>query len=207
MATEEQTAPVVLVVGGGWDGAEDGPLSVGCAICLRLARDGYRVVVFDLEDENAEQTIVRMRAEGLEGYKIVGDTAMQEDCKGAVDEVVERFGRLDHVINNVGIGVLRQHEPGTQAYIDRIVAVNFTGPMLMVAAAAPRAKTVKSEWDQVVGLGGFPSANSWTWPSGTERKQTRGATEPKGQASVPPGVVGETALEAVRSMSRCERPM
>src|SRR5215510_8920431 len=101
--SEESTSPVALVVGGGWDGAEDGPLSVGCAICLRLARDGHRVVVFDLEDENAERTVTRMREEGLDGYKIVGDTAFQEDCEGAVAEVVERFGRLDHVINNVGI--------------------------------------------------------------------------------------------------------
>jgi dihydroanticapsin dehydrogenase len=135
--TGENTAAVVLVVGGGWDGLEDGPLSVGCAICLRLARDAYQVVVFDLEDENAERTIARMRDEGLDAYKIVGDTAVQEDCMRAVDEVVERYGRVDHVINNVGIGVLRQHEPGTQAYVDRIVAVNFTGPMLMVSAATP----------------------------------------------------------------------
>lgn len=136
-STGRLSGKVGLVVGGGWSGPEDFPLSVGCEISQRLAREGCHVAVLDIEDQNAERTLARISEKGGSAFKIVADTAVQADCKRAVAEVVDRYGQLDILVNNVGLGLTPGYEPGSDAAFERIMAVNFTGLMLMVRHAVP----------------------------------------------------------------------
>jgi NAD(P)-dependent dehydrogenase (short-subunit alcohol dehydrogenase family) len=142
--TDSQTTPrgrlegkVALVVGGGWSGPEDGALSVGCAISQHFVREGARVAVMDIDESNADRTIKRIRSEGGDALKVVADTADKDDCRRAVDETVGHFGQLDCVVNNVGLGLLpAEVDPTSDAAFERVLAVNFTGLILMVREAA-----------------------------------------------------------------------
>ena len=126
---------VALVVGGGWSGPDDFAIGIGGAICQQLTGEGCRVAVLDIEDANAERTLAPIREAGGEAFKIVADTALEADCKHAVDEVIARYGQLDTLVNNVGIGSAPGYESGSEEEFDRIMAVNFRGEILMAKHA------------------------------------------------------------------------
>jgi len=128
---------VALVVGGGWGGPDDYAIGIGGAICQHFARDGVRVAVLDIEDENAERTLAPIRKQGGDAIKIVADTALDADCRRAVEETVARYGQLDILVNNVGAGRAPGCEPGSDEEFDRLMAVNFRGEVLMAKYAVP----------------------------------------------------------------------
>jgi NAD(P)-dependent dehydrogenase (short-subunit alcohol dehydrogenase family) len=141
------TGKVALVVGGGWaasygeirlpDG-EDLAMSIGAAICRHLVAQGCRVAVLDIDEAHADRTLGFVRAGGGDALKIVADTAIEADCERAVSETVEAYGKLDILVNNVGIATAFGYEPGSEEAFDRIIAVNFKGVMLMAKHAVPQ---------------------------------------------------------------------
>ena len=136
--TGRLSSKVALVVGGGWSGPDDYAIGIGGAICQQLTREGARVAVLDIADENAERTLRPILAEGGDAFKIVADTAIDADCKRAVDEVLAKYGQLDILINNVGIGTAGAgYEAGSEEAFDRIMTVNFKGEFLMAKHAVP----------------------------------------------------------------------
>jgi len=92
---------VAIVTGGG---APDEGIGNGRAAAILLARAGAKVVVVDLVREAADQTVQMIEAEGGAAVSHVADVADEPQCKALVDAAVARFGRLDLVDNNVGIG-------------------------------------------------------------------------------------------------------
>lgn len=128
---------VALVVGGGWSGPDDYAIGIGGAICQHLSREGARVAVLDVEDENAERTLAPILKEGGDAFKIVADTAADADCARAIDATLARYGQLDILVNNVGTGRAPGLEPGSLEEFDRLMDVNFRGEVLMAAHAVP----------------------------------------------------------------------
>ncbi len=92
---------VAIVSGGG--AAGDG-IGNGRAAAILMARAGTRVVVADRELKLAERTVAMITAEGGTAVAHAGDVTNETDCKRLVDATVERWGRLDFLDNNVGIG-------------------------------------------------------------------------------------------------------
>jgi len=136
-AADRLSGKVALVVGGGWSGPDDYAIGIGGAICQHLSREGVRVAVLDIEDANAERTLAPLLKEGGDAFKIVADTAADADCERAVDEVIARYSQLDILINNVGAGTAPGCEPGSVEELDRLMAVNFRGEVLMAKYAVP----------------------------------------------------------------------
>lgn len=128
---------VVLVVGGGWSGPDDFAIGVGGAISQHLTREGARVAVLDIDDSNAERTLAPIREEEGDAIKIIADTAVEAECKRALEEVIDRYGQLDILINNVGIGFVPGVERGSDEEFERIIAVNFDGLIFMSKHAVP----------------------------------------------------------------------
>jgi NAD(P)-dependent dehydrogenase (short-subunit alcohol dehydrogenase family) len=135
--TGQLAGKVALVVGGGWHGPDEFAIGVGGAICQHFAREGAKVAVMDLSDENAERTLRPIVEQGHEAFKIVADTALDEDCQRTVQEVVDRYGRIDILVNNVGVGIIPGYDPGSERLQERIMAINYDGLILMVKRAVP----------------------------------------------------------------------
>src|SRR6266851_2211379 len=68
------------------------------------ARAGTKVLVADLDLRFAERTVEMIQAEGGTAAAQSGDITNESDCKRLVDAAVDRWGRLDFLDNNVGIG-------------------------------------------------------------------------------------------------------
>lgn len=88
-----------------------GAMGIGGACARRLARDGARVLVVDIEEESAAENVSRIREEGGEAVFMVADVAESETARAMVEKAVELWGRLDILVNNAW----GAHEPDGSA--------------------------------------------------------------------------------------------
>ena len=91
---------VALVTGGG--------RGIGRAIALEMAREGASVVVSSRTQAELDAVVADVRQLGSEGLAIQADAMVRAQALGVVAATLERFGRLDIVVNNVGGGVNRR---------------------------------------------------------------------------------------------------
>ncbi len=121
---------VALVTGAGQ--------GIGRASALAFAREGARVVVADLNEGTAKETVALVEQVGAEAAAVAVDVSDEPQAEAMVAFAVERFGRLDLVHNNAGID---QHFMPTsdmsRAEWDRIFAINVTGMFLCLKYELP----------------------------------------------------------------------
>jgi NAD(P)-dependent dehydrogenase (short-subunit alcohol dehydrogenase family) len=82
-----------------------GAMGIGGATARRLAEDGARVLIADVEEEVASGNVERIRAAGGTAETLVVDVGTLEGVRGMIERAVERWGRLDIVVNNAYAGV------------------------------------------------------------------------------------------------------
>ena len=108
---------------------------IGAASARRLARDGARVVLADLDGPAVE----KLAAE-LGGAAVQADVTRAADVARMVEEVYRRFGRLDVLFNNAGVIRVQPLLEITEAEWDRVMSVNLKGAFFVMQAAARRMK-------------------------------------------------------------------
>jgi len=114
---------LVAVVTGGASG-------IGAAIAARLQSGGAQVAVFDLNPDAAAPGLFAVRAN-------VADDA---SVRSAVDAVAQRFGRIDIVVNNAGIGAQGTVEDNDDAEWARVLDINVVGMVRVARAALPHLR-------------------------------------------------------------------
>ncbi len=120
MSFEDKT---VLITGGA--------SGIGRAAALAFCESGAKVVVADLDAENAVATADEARARGGEAISVTVDVASAASVDHMLRECVKRFGRVDIAINNAGVEL--EWAPiadGDEALFDKIVAINLKGVWL-----------------------------------------------------------------------------
>lgn len=127
---------VAIVTGGGTSPGT--ACSIGEATSRLLARRGCKVVVADVSAEGAAETVRRISADGGQALAVVSDLSQEGENRRTVDEAIARFGRLDVVVNNLGVsdpGLVPEIE---EAAWDRAMAVNLKSALFMCKYALPR---------------------------------------------------------------------
>jgi NAD(P)-dependent dehydrogenase (short-subunit alcohol dehydrogenase family) len=113
---------VALVTGAG--------AGIGRAAALRLAREGAAVVIADVDEEAASNSVRGTRSEGGQAAFIVADVASKADVSNMVAFAEEEFGGLDVLVNNAG-GVTEPYFPeGEPEHWGRAIDLNLRGVML-----------------------------------------------------------------------------
>lgn len=129
----DSTVRVAIVTGGG--------TGIGRAVALHMAGLGWRVAVnYSKSRAEAEATAAKCRSAGGDGVAVAGDVADDGACRRIVADTLERWGRLDGLVNNAGVTAFRASEDLealTAADFARIFSVNVTGTYQMIRAAAP----------------------------------------------------------------------
>ncbi|MDQ1049715.1 3-oxoacyl-[acyl-carrier protein] reductase [Streptomyces sp. V4I2] len=117
-----------------------GSRGIGAATALRLAREGADVALTYVNDKSAAEDVVRsVEALGRRAVAVRADSADAEEAAGAVPRTAEALGgRLDVLVNNVGVGLLGPLENLSLAEVDQVLAVNVRGVFLASQAAASR---------------------------------------------------------------------
>ncbi len=128
MAPGTLTGKVALVTGG-YGG-------IGEAVCHGLARAGARVAVTGHNQEKAAACADDLRTRGCEAYATAFDALSVPDTRRMVDEVAAHFGRLDILVNCVGLNREEKAEDVTEEMFDHVVDVNLRSAMFQAQAAA-----------------------------------------------------------------------
>jgi|TARA_B100001079_G_scaffold241846_1_gene227563 3-oxoacyl-[acyl-carrier protein] reductase len=129
---------VALVTGSG--------RGIGQAIAVKLATEGARVVVNDLDDQPAQETVDAIRAVGSEATACVGDVTATDFGERMVHAALENWGGIDIIVNNAGYPwdnvIQKMSDEQWQAMLD----VHATAPFRILRAAAdPIRAAVKAE--------------------------------------------------------------
>lgn len=113
---------VVLITGGA--------SGIGLAGAEACAHEGATVVITDVNVAEGETQAKRLVAEGLEVEFLQQDASSEADWRRVVDDVLQRHGRLDVLVNNAGIGIMASVEQETLAGWRGTQAVNMEGVFL-----------------------------------------------------------------------------
>ena len=126
---------VAIVTGAG---QVDGPgVGTGKASALLLARHGASVVLVDREPDRAEVTRKEIEAAGGVAKVVASDVTVAADCERMVHATREAFGRLDILVNNVGVSRPGGVVDTDEAQWDQMLEVNLKSVYLVSRAAIP----------------------------------------------------------------------
>lgn len=126
------TGRVAIVTGGS--------RGLGRAMCHGLAAQGAKVVVASRKVDNCRAVAAEITASGGEALAVGVHTGDRDQLASLVDSTVERFGRLDIVVNNAANALSQPVEHLTPEAWDKQIAVNLTGPVFLVHHALPHLK-------------------------------------------------------------------
>lgn len=126
----EETSRVILVVGGAG--------GIGAETSARLAAEGVRVVIADLNTSQAQAKVDEIAAAGGQAIGVECDITNPESCERAAQTAAERFGRLDGLVNCAGIS--KPHDSISLPPADwaRMVDVQLNGAFYIAQACAKR---------------------------------------------------------------------
>ncbi len=110
---------------------------IGEAIAVLFAQEGARVVVADVDVDGGQRTVERIVREGGEAIFVKVDVSSAAEVEHLVRTTVERYGRLDILCNNAGIGVAAVCHETSEADWDRTIAVDLKGVFLGCKYAIP----------------------------------------------------------------------
>lgn len=125
---------VAIVTGAGSRGPGVGN---GRATAILFAREGARVVLIDRVQEWADQTLGMIADEHGEAIVMEADVTQSADCQRIVEEAVRRFGTIDILQNNVGIGGSGSVVEVNEDTWDQVMRVNVKSMMLMSKHVIP----------------------------------------------------------------------
>ncbi|WP_339722518.1 glucose 1-dehydrogenase [uncultured Paraglaciecola sp.] len=128
------TDKTALVTGGG--------SGIGRSICLRLAAAGAHVLVLDLDEQAAEDTVVLIQSENGSASAHPCNIADHDNVQQIINDILQDR-QIDILINNAGIAHVGNLENTSEADLDRLYQVNVKGVYNAMAATIPSMKARK----------------------------------------------------------------
>ena len=110
---------------------------IGRAIAQRFAQEGARLVMVDIQAEALDRVVAEIAAAGGTAHPVVGDVTEEAPATAAVQTAIERFGRLDILVNNVGGGRNGRIWEISPEDWDYVMRLNLRSVFLCTRAAAP----------------------------------------------------------------------
>lgn len=117
---------------------------LGAATAVEAARRGASVLLAARSEVDLHHQVVTIQAGGGRAHPVVADLARPEDCRRVVEEALDRFGRIDGLVNNAGvlepIGRIRDADPGSW---HRNWEVNLLAPLILTREALPALRRAR----------------------------------------------------------------
>jgi 2-hydroxycyclohexanecarboxyl-CoA dehydrogenase len=124
---------------------------IGRAIAMRLATDGFAVVVLDLDADAAESVANELSEGGLEGFAFGGvDVSDRAQVDAAVARVGTEVGPPVVLVNNAGIPGFKEFLSITDERWNRTMEVNVNGPFYFAQAVVPHM--IEAGWGRIVNI-------------------------------------------------------
>jgi 3-oxoacyl-[acyl-carrier protein] reductase len=123
---------------------------IGKAIALRLAQDGAKLAINNLDIETAETVAAEIKALGGMALAVAGDVSSTDEVKNMMETIISTYGSIDILVNNAGITrdqlLLRMADDDW----DRVLAVNLRGVFLCTKAVLKYM--LKARWGRIINM-------------------------------------------------------
>jgi 2-hydroxycyclohexanecarboxyl-CoA dehydrogenase len=110
---------------------------IGRAIATRLAQEGAKVAIADINDSGALQTAQEISSGGVQAIGVKLDVTSLDQAIAAVEQVERELGPIDILVNNAGWDKVEPFVENTPQTWDRVIAINFRGPLNLCKAVIP----------------------------------------------------------------------
>jgi short-subunit dehydrogenase len=151
------TGKVIVVTG-----ASQG---IGKALCLELAAQRPRLVLAARDEAALGGVAAECRARGAEALVVPTDVADETACRALVEKAVLRFGGVDVLVNNAGMGMLARLEDVTDLSLyERLMRVNYLGSVYPSFYSLPHLKRSRGQIvavSSLAGLSGVPMRTAY----------------------------------------------
>lgn len=163
---------VALVTGGG--------SGLGEAMVRLFANEGAKVVLTDINEARGNEIIDDIKGDGKEALFLKQDVTKEEDWESTVDKILETYGELNVVVNNAGIGALRDIENTTLEDWNKVISINLDSVFLGTKHAILGMKKNNSvgsiiNVSSILGLVGDGNAAAYNASKGGVRLLTKSA--------------------------------
>jgi 3-oxoacyl-[acyl-carrier protein] reductase len=127
-----------------------GAQGIGRAIADELAAAGAVIVLADVNEAKLAETVAEMKAQGIDASAFTVNVASQESIEAGAKAILEKFGKVEILVNNAGItrdNLMLRMKP---ADWDLVLSINLTGAFLLTKALL--SKMLKNEWGRIVNI-------------------------------------------------------
>ncbi|MCX2741692.1 SDR family oxidoreductase [Pontibacter anaerobius] len=148
---------VVLITGG--------TSGIGKALAFSFGHEGAKVVVSGRNQQNLDQTSQELSAAGVDNLAVNADVSVEEQCQRMVQETVNKYGRLDVLINNAGISMRALFEDVDLDVIRKVMDINFWGTVYSTKYALPYIKQATGSIvgiSSIAGYRGLPARTGYS---------------------------------------------
>ena len=139
---------------------------IGRDICFALAEKGSNVIMTSRTESNLIEMESKIRSRGQKATAIPADLSSDDDIDSLFNAVTEKFGRLDVLINNAGIGIFGKLEDFPIEDFDRMIRINVRAVYLCCQKALrlmiPEKNGHIINISSVVGIKGYPNQSAYT---------------------------------------------
>jgi NAD(P)-dependent dehydrogenase (short-subunit alcohol dehydrogenase family) len=122
-----------------------GSSGIGLAIARALGEDGYGLTLSARRAEKLESAAEDLRSGGLEVESVPANMADEEELKGLVEAHRQKYGRLDVLLNNAGVGIGEAMDELTTKYVDMQLGVNLRATILTTRECLPMLREAGAE--------------------------------------------------------------
>lgn len=126
---------------------------IGKALAEKYAAEGFNLVLAARRVERLET--LKEKWSNVEVLPVKTDVTVEEDCKNLIDRAIERFGKIDILINNAGISMRAIFEEVELSVIRQVMDVNFWGTVYCTKYALPYLLQQKGSVVGVISTGGY----------------------------------------------------
>ncbi len=156
-----------------------GAVGIGRACALKLAEEGAAVAVTDLNEAAAARAVDEIRRAGGDAIFVKHDAADEANWELVIRTVLDRYKRLDAVVNNAGVGLARDIEQTTLEEWRWLMSINLDGVFLGTKHAIAAMKDQRGgsivNLSSIEGLIGDPTLAAYNASKGGVRLLTKSA--------------------------------
>ena len=128
---------------------------IGKGLAEQFARYGANVVLAARSVDKLENLEQSLRLTGVEALSVKTDVKSEESCKNLIDKTIERFGKIDILINNAGISMRAIFEDMDLSVMEEVMQINFWGTVYCTKYALPHLLKSKGSVVGVSSIAGY----------------------------------------------------
>lgn len=153
---------------------------IGLAVAKTLGKEGYKVILNGVLEEEGAEAVESLRKEGIEAELYICDVTDEKDVNEMVNKIGMKYGHIDTVINNAGgLGGREKFEGMSTEFYRKVMALNLDSPFFVTRAAIPYLKNSEN-YPSVINYtsiaaynGGGPGAGIYSAAKGAVLTMTR----------------------------------